>query len=197
MRSKIVDSLSLKLKLWARSRYILAGRYIVGRIGLKYVKMLEYVRPLDIPIPIIQTKVPVEIKPFSAEDVNNPAFRGMRLTGGENPFSHDKTLSRIESGSDICFVATVKSELAGYIWFLLKGTNYEPDLEIEERFAEGESLAYQGFVFPKFRGLSIGTKIHEEALRYLRSKAYKRVYAFIHEDNIPSRRMFEQVGFHG
>jgi ribosomal protein S18 acetylase RimI-like enzyme len=166
------------------------------RIGLKYVKMLEYERPLDTPIPMVETKVPVEIKPLSAKDVNNSAFQGIRLTPGENALSHDKTLSRIASGNDMCFVAMVKNELAGYVWFLLKGTNYEPDLEMEETFAEGESLAYQGFVFPKFRGLGIGPKIVEQGLRSLESKGYMRIDLFTEGNNIPAMKTAEKLGFY-
>ncbi len=191
----MLNKLSLRLKLWARSRYILAGRSILRRLGLKYVKMLEYERRLDVPIPEVVTKVPVEIKPFSAEDVSNEAFRGISLTSGEDPISHDKTLSRIANGGDVCLVATVNGEVAGYAWILLKGTNYEPALEREERFAEDEGLVYQLHVFPMFRGLGIASKLNEKGLQLLKTKGYQKAWSYVEADNIPSIKSFERVGF--
>ncbi len=194
-RVGFLNSFTQKFKLFGRSRYILFMRHTLGRLGLRYVKMLVYGRSLDSPIPEIETTMPVMIKAFSAEDATSSVFSGIRLTSGDDPVTHDKTLSRIASGNEVCLVATVNGVAAGYGWILLHGTNYEPAIERDERFENGEPLVYQGLVFPKFRGLKIHKKLVEERLQFLRRKGCKYCWVYVQSDNVPSIQSLERLGF--
>jgi len=165
-------------------------------MGLKYVKMIEFVRPFDAPIPMISAKIQAEIKLFVAEDANNKTYDGIRFTAGDNPSLHDKTLSRVASGKDACLVAIVNGKVAGFVWLLFFGTNYEPAIEIEESFAEGEGLVYQLNVFAKYRKNYIASRLIREGLRYFRSKGYIKCYSYVESDNIPSIRSFKRMGFY-
>lgn len=165
------------------------------QIGFKHVKMIEFARSLDAQIPMIDTKIQVEIKAFLVEDANNNVFDGIMLTGGEDPSSHDKTLSRVSSGKDACLVAMVNGEVAGYVWLLFRGTNYEPAIEIEEIFAEREGLVYQLNVFSKYRKNGIASKLIREGLCYFKSKGYRKCYSYVESDNILSIKSFEKVNF--
>jgi ribosomal protein S18 acetylase RimI-like enzyme len=192
----LIDKLRLKLNMWRRSRFILAIRYIMRRIGFKYAKMVEFVRPLDAPIPIIYTKIRVEIKPFLAKDAREKNYDGICFTSGDNSSSHDKTLSRVISGRDTCLVALVNGEVAGYVWLLLKGTNYEPAIEIEETFEDSEGLLYQLNVFANFREKYIASKLIREGLCYLRSKGYSKCYSYVESGNMPSIKSFVKTNFY-
>ncbi|HUM44401.1 MAG TPA: GNAT family N-acetyltransferase [Fervidobacterium sp.] len=182
----MLDKLNRKRKLWGRSRYILTGRSTMRRIGLKYVKMIEFERLLNFQIPEVMTKLPVKVELFSTENANSKVFSGVSLTAGEDPLSHDKTLKRVATGGELCLVAFVENRVTGYVWVLLDGTNYEPDLEMEEKFEQYEGLIYQLHVFPMFRNLGVATKLNKEGLQQLKDKA----------DNIPSIRSFKKVGFY-
>lgn len=187
--------LYLNRTLLSRSRFFLASRYIMRRIGFKYVKMIEFVRPLDAPIPIIETKIRVEIKPFLAEDANNKSYDRICFTQGDNSPSHDKTLSRVASGKETCLVAIVNGEVAGYVWLLFKGTNYELAIEIVENFAECDGLVYQLNVFAEFKKKYIASKLIGEGLCYFKSKGYRRCYSYVESDNLPSIKSFEKNKF--
>jgi len=192
----LIDKLHLKLTLWRRSRFILAGRRIMRRIGFKYVRMIEFVRPLDAPIPIIETKLKVEVRPFLTEDSENKIYDRICFTPGDNLPLHDKTLRRVASGNEECLVAIVNGEVAGYIWLLFIGTNYEPAIEIEETFAEGEGLVYQLNVFANYRKKYIAKKLINNGLSYFKSKGYRKCYSYVESDNMPSIKSFEGMGFH-
>ena len=102
----MLDNLSLRLKLLSRSRYILASRYVLRRIGLNYVKELVYERPLDTKIITVTTKVHVEIRTVSIEDITNGVYNGIKLASGDDPVQHNEVLDRMCNGN-VCFVAMV------------------------------------------------------------------------------------------
>ena len=192
---EMLDNLSLRLKLLSRSRYILTARNVMRRIGLKYVKELVYERPLDAEIAAVKTKVAVEIRTVSIEDIKNGLYKAVRLASGDEPYEHNEALGRICNGN-VCFVAMVENEVSGFAWLYFQKGKYEPIIEREETFRDDEALIYDRVVFPKFRRKGIGNKLNEERLRYLKSKGYKKVLVYVQADNIPSIKSFETVGFY-
>jgi ribosomal protein S18 acetylase RimI-like enzyme len=166
------------------------------RIGLKYVKMLVYERPLHTEIPAVKTKVPVEVRTVSIDDIKSGLYQGIRLASGDDePMQHNDALGRLCNG-DVCFVAMVGNEVAGFAWLYFRERKYEPDIEREETFRDDEALMYSRVVFPKFRRRAIGNKLNEERLRYLKSKGYKKALVYVEADNIPSVKSFESAGFY-
>ena len=192
----MLDNLSLKLKLLSRSRYILAARYVMQRIGLKYVKELVYERPLGTEIPAVKTSIPVEVRTVSTEDIQKSGlYQGIRMASGDDPMQHNEALGRICNGN-VCFVAMVENKVAGFAWLYFQKRKYEPAIEREETFRDDEALIYDTFVLSEFRRKGVGSKLNEESLRYLKSKGYKKVLVYVQADNIPSIKSFETVGFY-
>lgn len=191
----ILDDLSLKLKLLSRSRYILAARYVMRRIGLKYVKELVYERSLDTEIPAVKTKMPVEVRTVSIGDIKRGLYHGIRLASGDEPVQHRVVLHRLKN-REICLVAMIENKVAGFAWLYFQKRKYEPAIEREETFRDDEALIYDTFVFLKFRRKGVASKLNEEGLRYHKSKGYKRSLVYIQADNIPSIKSFVTVGFY-
>jgi ribosomal protein S18 acetylase RimI-like enzyme len=157
--------------------------------------MLVYERPLDMEIATVKTKVPVEIRTVSIEDVKSGLYEGVKLASGDESYEHNEALGRICNGN-VCFVAMVENEVAGFAWLYFRKRKYEPAIEREETFKDGEALIYDRAVFPEFRRKGIGNKLNEERLRYLKAKGYKRVLVYVEADNIPSIKSFESVVFY-
>ena len=192
---EILNNLIIRLKLLSRSRYILAARYVLQRIGLKYIKELIYERPFDTEIATVTTKVRVEVRTVSIEDIKNGLYEGIRLASGDEPVQHNEALGRICNGG-VCFVAMVENKVAGFAWLYLQKRKYEPAIEREETFRDDEALIYDTFVLSKFRRKGVGNKLNEEGLCYIKSKGYKKSLVYIQADNIPSIKSFETVGFY-
>lgn len=190
----MVDRLILRLKLWSRSRYVMAARYVMSSIGLKYVRMLIYERSLDTEIPKVETKVPVEVRLVSAEDVKSGRYEGVSLASGDDPSRHDEMLRRLSNG-EICHTAIVGDEVAGFAWLYMQKTKYEADIEREESFDEDEVLFYDALVFPKFQGNRIGKKLTEQRSLFLKFKNYRKARAYVAADNVVERKSIEAVGF--
>lgn len=191
----MLDNLSIRLKLLSRSRYVLAARYVLRRIGLKYVKELVYERPLGMEIAAVKTRIPVELKTVSIEDVKNGLYQGIKLASGDDPCEHNEALGRMCNGN-VCFVAMAGNKVTGFAWLYFRKRKYEPAIEREETFEDGEALVYDRVVFPEFRRKGIGNKLNEERLRYLQAKGYKKVLAYIEANNIPSIKSFERMDFY-
>jgi GNAT superfamily N-acetyltransferase len=166
------------------------------RIGLKYIKELVYERPFDTEIATVKTKVPVEVRTVSIEDIKSGLYQGIRLASGDDePYQHDEALGRLCNGN-ACFVAMVENKVAGFAWLYFQRRKYEPAIERVETFRDDEALIYATFVFPEFRRKGVGSKLNEESLRYLKSRGYKKSLVYIQADNIPSLKSFETVGFY-
>lgn len=208
--NRVLANLSLKLKLLFRSRYILAARHVVRKIGLKHVKMLVYERSLDTGVPVVKTKVPVEVRTVSINDMRDGLDqriirdglyqRIIRVVHHRHYYTqhrerHREILRRLEAG-DVCLIAMVEDVVAGFCWLYFRDRKYEPDIERVETFRDDEALVYSIAVFPEFRKNGIGSKLNEGGLRYLKSEGYKKVYAYVETDNIPSLKSFEAVGLY-
>lgn len=191
----MLDKMKLRLMLWSRSRYILAARRIMGKLGLKYVRMLVYERPLDVEISQVEARVLVEIKLVSTDDMSDGKYRGVRLAAGDDPMWHNVALQRLNNG-EVCLVAMVEGGIAGYAWIYFKDTKYEPAIEREESFAKDEALIYDVAVPPNFRRNKISEKLIERGLSLGKLKGYIKAYAYVEADNVFSMKSFEAVGFY-
>lgn len=192
----MIGKLKLLPKSWARSRYILAGRTMMLRIGLKYIKMMVYSRPLDTDIPVVETKVPVEVRVLvSAKDVNDRCYQGVLLASGDDPVQHNETLRRLDQG-DICVVGIVGDKVAGFVWQYSQRRKYEPAIEREEIFDEDEVLLYDALVFPEFRGKRVNTKLLETLLFFVKFKNYLKARTYVQAHNVAQRKTFERLGLY-
>lgn len=191
----MLNELKLRLKLWARSRYILTAKSMIERVGFKYIKMLVYEQPLDKEIPKVETRVPVEIKLISASDVINGRYQGIPLAAGDDPLQHNRTLSRLSNG-DIGFAAMVGDRVAGFAWLYMQKTKYEQIIEREITFGDDESMIYDGQVLPEFRRNNIVQKISEEMRHFLKSRDFKNLCIYVEADNIPTIKACDRQGYY-
>lgn len=190
----MLKNLVIRLKLLSRSPYILAALYIMEKLGFKYVNELVYERPLNTEIGALNTKIPVEVRALSMEDVKNDLFECIRLASGDDPVQHNEALGRICNGGK-CYVAVTDGKVAGFAWLNFLKRKYEPAIERVETFRDDEALIYDTFVLFEFRGKGVGSKLNEVCLQCLRSYGYKRSLVYINSNNIPSINSFENVGF--
>lgn len=187
-------NLDIKLKLLSRTRYILVARYILSRVGLKYEKGIVYERPLDIEIPEVKIKTPIDVNLVSIDEINSGKYSGIKLASGDDSATHRKALERLGSG-DVCFIAKVDDIVLGFAWLYFGRSKYEEAYEMELTFSDDEALMYDREVFKEFRRSGVGNKLNEERLRYLKYKNYKKALVLIKFDNIPSIKSFERFGF--
>ena len=188
------EDFNIRLKLLSSSRYILAARYVLNKIGLKYEKGIVYERSLNIEIPEVRTETPICVKLTLIEDIKKSKYRGIKLASGDDPVKHQEALDRLKSG-DVCFIANMDGIVVGFAWLFFRGKKYEIAYEREIIFNDDEALMYDREVFPKFRKAGVGNKLNEERLRFLKANNYKKALVIINFDNIPSIKSFERFGF--
>lgn len=189
----MLGNIDLKLKLWARSRYVLAAREMMRGIGLKYVKLLVYERTLDKEIIPVSTKVPVEVKLLTATDVRGGHYTGVRLASGDDLTSHDETLRRLDSG-DVCFVSVLGNKVAAVSWIYLHESKYESIVDREMRIADDGCLVYDAYTWPELRHNGLIEKTTEQILMFVKSIGLSKVCAYMESDNVGSIKTAEAFG---
>ena len=191
----ILNRIRFRLRLWARSHYVVTARNVMRIIGLKRVKMTYYERDLSIYIPPTQANMTVKVAVPSASDIKNKCYKGVVLASGDDPVTHNETLSRLKSG-EILFVARVENSVAGLMWVSVGGARYESFLEVEDSFAPDEAWGYDAVVFSKFRRNRISEKMLEESVDCLRLRNISKIGLSIETDNDRATMSVTAVGFY-
>lgn len=190
------ECVALKLKLWARSRYILGFRRMVNRLGIQYTRYVRIERPLGCGMPTATPDVPVKFEVLTLEDAAGSRLREPMLASATG-LSLDKALVRWRDG-DICVAAIVESEdrLGGFCWLRTRQGKYEPRIATYLPLADGEGLIYDLIVIPLFRGAGLANWIIGEAVRLLESKGYVRAVIMHETDNVLVQKAALKNGFH-
>jgi GNAT superfamily N-acetyltransferase len=175
----------LRLKLWARSYFIMALRWRLREIGIKNVKAIIYKRDLG-------GEIPVEIKLVSASDVINGRYSLGSIATGDDPVHHGVVLSRFNDGQ-ACLAAMVADKVVGYCW-MYPEKRYLELIEREEHFADGGQIG-DGLVLPKYRGQGIYERLVEETLHFMKLKGFSKAYVYPEADNIRVTQALEALGF--
>jgi len=191
----MIKDLNIRWSYLSRSRYILAARYLINRIGLKYVKGIVYGRPLNIELAEVATVLPISVKLVSIDDINNKKYLRTKLSSGDDLVKHQETVDRLNSG-DMCFIAELDNTIVGFSWLSFNRIKYENAYEREITLNEDEALIYDRMVFRGFRMSGVSNKLNEEQLNFLRINNYKKSLVIIRSDNIPSIKSFEKFGFY-
>jgi RimJ/RimL family protein N-acetyltransferase len=100
-------------------------------------------------------------------------------------FYHDQ-----REGFRDCFVVTVDTHLAGVIW-VLEGSNASRYVRLEKGQIE---LGYL-YVLPSYRGKGLAKVLYWQAASAWNQKGARDIFAVIAEDNLPSKKAAEAVGF--
>ena len=86
-------------------------------------------------------------------------------------------------------------EIIGYVKIGL-GKVYILDYDKIIEFPEKHSFIYDTFIMPKFRGLNFAPFLLNEAIKYLKSLGFEKIWCHIPSWNTSSRRAFEKLNFH-
>lgn len=181
-----------KFKLATRSKYILSIRYLIRRLGVKYVREVIYERLLSDEISNYETLIPLDIIIVEKASFFQP--NGIPIASEDNK-SNKESISRLKKG-DVCIIGLSNKKIVGYTWICFQKMKYEPVIEYTSFFHDNEALIYDTFVFPEFRKKKIALKLIESGLRYMYLKGYKKSFVHIQWDNVPSVKSFEALGFH-
>jgi GNAT superfamily N-acetyltransferase len=151
-------------------------------ISLSY-RRIEFVvvaRPLTQLIPEAWTKVPIEVRPFTAADLNFVHCEHL-------PSEAHLCSQRLERGHD-GIAACIDGQIVGYAWSCAD-TSLE---RVELPLAPGDVLFTDAFTAPAARGQGVQTVLSAARLRAAQKKGYRRVVAYIKADNAPSLAVWQK-----
>jgi GNAT superfamily N-acetyltransferase len=168
------------------------GRFVASKIA-RLFKVIYYRRT-------------IVITAFPLRDFE-PRYRGLgghqeviRVTSEQlptlsspflDPFT-DWMKQWVERG-DMCFVALIGGEVAGFIDLMTQSFRDSEGLQIE--VAEGECLVRNLQVFPHYRSGAAAGILHDVAFSYARDQGIDRIIGPIDRTNIPSLNIAKHVGF--
>ena len=151
-------------------------------VALPY-RHLEFVlvaRSLLEPPPQFTPKAPVEIRPFTAEDLD--------FARQENLPSEARLCARrLELGHQGT-VACIDDHVAGYGWIAADCQLERISLALEP----GDILFTDAFTAPAFRGKGLQTAITLARLRLAKAQGYTRCIAYIEVHNAPSLAVWQR-----
>jgi len=183
-----VKALIIRTKLILR--YISDGNLKPIVRGL-FVRLYSKVNSIGLEISpkdakFLEANIEIKIRPFQNTDINalNEGLRHARL---------------VDENIPDCYVATTINDITVYRQWLFK---YDQNNQIATYFGpifpklkKDEVLIEGVFTHTKYRGLRI---MPDATVKILRQKQYKhvnRVIVFVDENNIPSLKSFNRIGF--
>jgi len=163
------------------------GREIVS-LPYRHLRFVVVTRDLQQPLPDLQAKVALQIRPFEHSDLD--------FVRRENlPSEANLCARRLEHGH-YGLVACLEhrehsaSSVVGYAWAAMDLSLERVDLKL----APGEVMVTDAFTAPACRGKGVQTALALARLRLLRDRGYKRVVAYIETGNEPSLAVWRKVG---
>lgn len=136
--------------------------------------------PLTNPIPEARAKAQVEVRPFTANDLD--FVRREHL-----PSEANLCAQRLARGHD-GIAACIDGQIVGYAWSCTD-TSLE---RVELPLAPGDVLFTDAFTAPAARGQGVQTVLSTARLRAAQEKGYRRVIAYIKTDNAPSLAVWQK-----
>lgn len=94
-----------------------------------------------------------------------------------------------EKPDDHCLVAESDGKIAGAVWVRILSGPVKGFGNIDD-----ESPEFAISLYPKYRGMGIGTNLMKSMLSLLREKGYKRTSLAVQKDNY-AVKMYQNVGF--
>jgi GNAT superfamily N-acetyltransferase len=148
----------------------------IARLPYRHLSFLILARSLVEPLPELQPKMPLEIRPFEKTDlklireINRPSEAGLCA----------RRLVRRHFG----FIAMNHAKAAGYAWGC---DEIDPQLErVPLRLEHGDILCNDAFTTPTYRGQGVQTALTLARLHLFQELGYQRALCYIENRNSPS-----------
>lgn len=93
---------------------------------------------------------------------------------------------------DSCLLGYVNGNIVTYLWINFK-TRELPGLKI--KLGEKKAYFFKTFTIANMRGLGLNPACLTEALSYIQTKDYQKVYIDVNIQNYPSIKAIEKAGF--
>lgn len=96
--------------------------------------------------------------------------------------------------NDFISVAWCEGEVAGYLWFSVRD-NYEIT-GLNNRYYTDGGYIYRVVVDPEFRRQGVAASMLKSTIKWARTNSnVQDIFAFVAANNLPSKRLFEGLGF--
>jgi ribosomal protein S18 acetylase RimI-like enzyme len=154
----------------------------IARLPYRYLKFLIFTRSLDDPLPELQPKMPLEIRPFTESD--------LKFASDINRPSEAKLCASRLARGHLGLIAMNHVQVAGYAWgcAVIDGQVERIRLRLENT----EILCIDAFTAPSYRGQGVQTALTLARLHLFQDLGYKRALCYIEEHNSPSIAVWQQ-----
>jgi ribosomal protein S18 acetylase RimI-like enzyme len=165
-----------------------AGRRLFDHLRTFPFHRIEYLvlaRSLQKPLPDLKPGASITYRVAERKDL-------ARFKGLVSPSEFERFRERLARGR-FCFLALHQGTLAAYEWATAK---VNPDIDcLELQLAPGDVYINEVYTLPAWRRRNIQSALHVWQLCSLRGQGFKRAIAIVAVDNLPSRKMFEKLGY--
>jgi GNAT superfamily N-acetyltransferase len=157
------------------------GEEIV-RLPYRHLRFVIVKRSLSMPLPDLQAKIALEIRPFEKADLE----RVREIYRPSEARLCARRLARGHKG----IIALHQGQLKGYAWAC---TEVDPQLErVHLRLEPGDVLCADVYTHPSFRGKGIQTSLTMARFRMFRDLGYRRAITYIEIRNTPSIAVWQR-----
>jgi GNAT superfamily N-acetyltransferase len=159
----------------------------IARLPYRHLRFLIVACSLTAPLPDLQPKLPLEIRPFEQADLEF-------VRQADRPSEARACARRLERGH-AGLVALHQGQMAGYAWAC---TEVNPSLErVQLTLAHGDVLCVDAYTAPAFRGNGVQTALALARFRLFGGLGYQRALAYIERRNSPSLAVWRKLGGQG
>ncbi len=138
--------------------------------------------PLDQPWHLSSPKIPLQIRPFEAADIQ-------RIAGIDRPSEAKRCEERLAHGY-YGLVGCCQDEIAGYAWAF---TSIDPTFEnVQLTLQPGDFVCDNAFTVPSFQGQGVQTALTLKRLEIFRNMGYRRAISYIEVHNHPSLAVWQR-----
>jgi len=156
----------------------------IARLPYRHLIFLTVACPLAAPLPDLQPKLPLEIRPFEQADLEF-------VRQIDRPSEARACALRLERGHT-GLLALHQGHVVGYAWAC---TEVNPSLErVRLTLAPGDVLCVDAYTAPAFRGKGIQTALALARCRLFGDLGYQRAIAYIERRNTPSLAVWRKLG---
>lgn len=154
----------------------------IARLPYRHLRFLLLARSLIEPLPDLQPKVALDIRPFTQTDLD-------LVREIDRPSEARLCARRLENGHT-GLLALHENQPAGYAWACLK---IDPKLErVHPKLGSGDILCADVYTTPAFRGQGVQTALALARFRLFRDLGYRRAISYIEIHNAPSLAVWQR-----
>jgi GNAT superfamily N-acetyltransferase len=156
----------------------------IARLPYRHLRFLIVACSLTAPLPDLQPKIPLAIRPFEQADLQ--CVRQI-----DRPSEARACARRLEWGHT-GLLAQYQGQMIGYAWAC---TEVNPSLErVQLTLAPDEVLCVDAYTAPAFRGKGVQTALTLARCRLFGDRGYRRALAYIERRNGPSLAVWRKLG---